>query len=146
MCKIFEGIIKFPQGSVLASILFIIYTADRARVVKRYNVTFKAFADDMKLYSIINNADSIGNIQLAIDDVLDWSSQWQLPISNTKCYLMDVGPPRKIGEFQPNSLAGVDLGLVDTARDLGIYIDSNMSFSSHIMEIVARAKRSLPTL
>ena len=59
--KVTSGI---PQGSVLGPILFTIYINDLPDVVQ--NIT-KLFADDTKLYAVVNNEEDQFNLQNDVD-------------------------------------------------------------------------------
>jgi len=125
--------------------MFIIFVSDLGYNLTQYHVTLKTFADDVKLYSVIDGDQRIDNLQFAIDEIYDWSTTWQLPISTSKCHVMDIGPAAKIAEFCTNSLAGTELSLVESARDLGVMFDSNLPFSHHISDIAVKAKiKTLP--
>ena len=41
-----------PQGSVLAPILFLLYTADLLRLIDSHNLRQNAFANDLQIYSL----------------------------------------------------------------------------------------------
>jgi hypothetical protein len=71
-----------PQGSVLVPILFTIYINDLPDVV--YNMA-KTFADDIKLYAIVNNDEERASLQNDIDRLLQWSKDWLLKF-NTCIY------------------------------------------------------------
>ena len=125
---------------MLAPLLFIIFISDLAHSLSQYQVTLKTFADDFKLYSVVDSDRNIDNLQFAIDTIYDWSNTWQVPIATNKCHVMDVGSAHKLGEFCPNTLAGNELNFVTSAKDLGVLIDSNLTFSPHISEITVKAK------
>ena len=125
---------------MLGPLLYIIYSADLAYEVEKYCVSCKAFADDVKLYSVIVDMKSLDNVQLAIDAVYQWSINWQLPIAINKCYALDITPNRSVEEVHPNHIGGVELDLVDSARDFGVIFDKHLTFSKHISTTVAKAK------
>ena len=109
-----------PQGSVLGPILFVIYINDLSDIFPK-TVTSKYFADDAKLYTEINSADDIDNLQFSLDKISDWASNWQLSIAIKKCYTMDMSVKAKIGFFCNNSIDGVEIENVSSLRDLGVF-------------------------
>jgi hypothetical protein len=61
-----------PQGSVLEPILFTIYINDLPDVVQ--NIA-KLFADDTKLYAVVNEEEQQISLQNDIDSLLKWSDR-----------------------------------------------------------------------
>ena len=83
--KVLSGI---PQGSVLGPLLFVIFINDMPDVVKE-NIC-KLFADDCKLYGIINSAID-QRLQKDLSNLENWSNVWDLPFNATKCKVMHFG-------------------------------------------------------
>ena len=79
-----------PQGSVLGPILFIIYINNICDLSERYQklVTFKLFADDVKVYSPVNDFNSVDQLQTCLNDVARWADDWQLKLSPHKCCVL----------------------------------------------------------
>jgi ribonuclease P/MRP protein subunit RPP40 len=75
-CPVISGV---PQGSVLGPILFIIYVNDIAHLTTLNSVSIKMFADDTKLYTVLQD-DSVfsTDLQSCLDAIIDWSATWQL--------------------------------------------------------------------
>src|ERR1043165_7891153 len=66
-----------------------------------------------------------------LDSIVQWSDMWQLKLSNHKCgsLLLKI----KAGFDDVNNLLVGDepFNVLDTVRDLGILVDSKLTFSSH---------------
>ena len=77
--EIISGIL---QGSVLGPILFVIFINDMPGKVI-FN-TCKLFADDSKLYGS-------ANMQRDLDELVKWSTKWQLPFNERKCKTLPFG-------------------------------------------------------
>ena len=124
------------QGSCLGPLLFLIYINDVTDAL-RSDCTCQLFADDLKLYSVANIAD---NNTLVIQDSLDklcrWSDLWQLTISHKKCLVISIGCHVNDDSFK---LYDQTVQSVNTVRDLGVQFCSNLTFTSHINTIVAKA-------
>jgi len=69
-----------PQGNVLEPTLFLLFINDVRDIFSHLSVSFKLFADDIKLYSCydITFAD---DLCIAVKQLCDWSTVWQLNIS-----------------------------------------------------------------
>lgn len=129
-----------PQGSVLGPILFVIYINDLPDIFPK-NVVSKYFADDAKLYTEIKNIDDVDTLQFSLDNLTHWASSWQLAISILKCCNMDITTGNNGGSFYENFIDGIQLENVTEIRDLGVFLDSKLTFTSHISQIVAKAKQ-----
>lgn len=90
----------------------------------------------MKLYSIVESPIDSKTMQDALNMLFKWADTWQLGISYKKCSALPVGSPNldRVFAFGSNTVANVSC-----VRDLGVLIDSNLSFAEHISHIVAKA-------
>nr|VZI51637.1 unnamed protein product [Spirometra erinaceieuropaei] len=105
-----------PQGSALGPILFIIYVSD---CVNELDCGVAMFAEDIKLWSVIRNADDEQHLQANPNRLQQWSKAWRLPFNEKKCNILRVGRARP-----PNHMAyclhGIPLQEVDSQKDLGV--------------------------
>ena len=124
-----------PQGSVLGPILFLIYINDLVDLFDS-NVSVKLFADDAKIYINIVDITSINTLQDALFSISRWANLWQLKISITKCSVLHLGRHNLSYDY---AIDGVTLPNVREVRDLGVIIDSKLSFSAHYAQIVSKA-------
>jgi hypothetical protein len=131
-----------PQGSVLGPIFFLIFINDIVSLCCG-NTTVKLFADDVKLYSIYNCEDGMLNLQQSVDKLVYWSNAWQLKINVDKCHVLPIRNHKRSKDNRPTQcqylLDGVPLSNVSFTSDLGIIIDSNLSFKLHISTIISKA-------
>ena len=70
-----------PSGPLL----FVIFINDMPDEVKLD--ICKLFADDCKLYDIVNTATE-NKLQMDLCKLEEWSKKWQLPFNATKCKVM----------------------------------------------------------
>ena len=85
--SIVSGVI---QGSVLGPLLFLLYINDVADIFGS-NCVSKLHADDIKLYSLLNNPLDYNDLQSNLNDLQQWSYKWQLSISYKKCNVLYLG-------------------------------------------------------
>ena len=90
-----------------------------------------AYADDVKLYS---NDPAV--IQRALTLVSNWCKTWQLSLSIDKCCVLALGNTPQV----PFLLESHVLPYVSSMKDLGILVDSDLSFSEHVTYLVKKAR------
>ena len=137
-----------PQGTVLGPILFLLYINDLLPTLK--NCQGLCFADDTKLISRILGLESTTLLQEDLCRVIEWSSinnmelhedKFQLlsyPLNNS--YLLRQLPfyPENV---EYNTPKGHVIELTDTARDLGVLVSCNRSWSPHIEQTAQGARK-----
>ena len=129
-----------PQGSVLGPLLFLIYVNS---VTKDVSVQWAAYADDFKLSVCFPRGQSsvrsskIGNLQSSLDSIASVGSSWNLNLNSSKCVVMRFGENEAI--FPTNyTIDGKRLKCVKGYKDLGVFVDSNLKFHTHINQVVGR--------
>ena len=135
-CSVISGV---PQGSVLGPVLFILYVNDICNLVPNC-VTIKLFADDTKLYSVINDSTTADCLQSCLTAISEWSDHWQLKLSPSKCTVLHVSLPKtRTASNVAYRISGHTLPTVDSVTDLGIKYNSKLRFWPHVDSIVSKA-------
>lgn len=84
-----------PQGGVLSSLLFLLYTMDLPKLFSTSQfVKTKIFADDIKIYGIYNEDNSYevcSELERSIAKLYDYVSSWNLTMNIDKCFVMHIG-------------------------------------------------------
>ena len=124
------------QGSVLGSKLFNIYINDLPDVV--YNMA-KLFADDTKLYAIVNNDEERASLQNDIHRLVQWSKDWLLKFNASKCKHVHFGPETNA----TYKMEEKNITKSDEEKDLGITIDGKLKFQQHINLQTKKANQRL---
>jgi len=137
--QITSGVI---QGSCLGPLLFLLYINDLPDIFDE-GITIKLYADDVKLYYRITaeSIDSLSSIQEQLQKLAKWAQDWQLPISYSKCNLINLGCKAVKEHKPPLALGGQTLQCVEHVSDLGVTIDSKLKFSTHVANICCKAHR-----
>ena len=129
-----------PQGSVLGPLLFVIYINDLPEHVIS---SIFLFADDTKIMKEVNSIHDSLLIQSDIEALEKWSDDWLLKFHPDKCHVLTVGKFDNIRHAHPYQLNGNQLEHVFVEKDLGILIDSELSFEEHISKQVNKANAML---
>ena len=131
--KLTKGV---PQGSILGPTLFTIYTIELSWILKKHNVNFKLYADDTQFYF------SIAIIQSKIKEVMTDIKNWmvkklKLNDDKTECMLFGTENTLKNYEqFQRIMIGTSNIRIVPVLRNLGVYIDSNLTMKNQISSTV----------
>ena len=77
-----------PQGSVLGPVLFLIFINDLDNAI--FSNVLK-FADDTKVYKVVDNQFDSVQLQSDLDSLGDWAVKWQMKFNVEKCKVVHYG-------------------------------------------------------
>ena len=138
-----------PQGSILVLFLFIVYINDIARATNHFTVRF--FADDTSLtavddskvflsFSLPDVDTAIANLEQDLLRVAAWCCENQLLINPDKTKFMLIATRQLRKRFSSSpvvSFLGKYLEPVASAKDLGVTLDSHLTYDCHISNVVS---------
>ena len=138
-----------PQGSVLGPLLFVLFISPIANVInpdqsnQNNTVSFHQYADDTQLYIGTNSSmltTQIASIESCTQRVHNWLLNNGLHLNPSKSEAIVFYNPRSkplaalaesIGTV---SVAGSPIKLQTSIKNLGVYLDSTMSFDKQVSE------------
>lgn len=128
-----------PQGSVLGPLLFLVYIN---HVASQLSSNFKIFADDLKIYALIDqsNPDAEALVQTDIATLSHTSESWGLNLNASKCAVLRFMRGSRSAVSSPvYVLNGNLLPVLNSYRDLGVTVDTSMKFHEHIDSLSHKA-------
>ena len=130
-----------PQGSILGPLLFLWYINDLPDELSSSTLAF-LFADDTKLVRIIHSESDMTTFQQDIDKVFHWSTKWRMKFNLDKCEAVRV--TRKKSPIQGTfNIGNYVVSQTDTQKDLGVVVNNNLKWSSHIISTSSKANQIL---
>jgi ribonuclease P/MRP protein subunit RPP40 len=128
-----------PQGSVLGPLFFNIFIND---LVASLDVSCLLYADDIKIYTIINTVSDSLRLQRSIDEIADRCRKSGLILNFPKCSVVTFTKKVKPLLFD-YTLNNKILLKRSSVQDLGVLFDSKLSFCDYILCITSAAFKSL---
>lgn len=127
-----------PQGSILGPMLFNLYLSSLGNIIRRYNIPFHIYADDIQLIVPCPSSDSI-IVTPILSDIQSWISSRHLRLNSSKSEYLVLHPPRISPPVLPFPLS-------DTVKNLGIIFDSSLTFSCNVVSVVRTCRLILRSL
>ena len=118
------------QGTSLGPLCFLIYINDLSMHIK--NCILKLFADDAKIYFCYPRGNWSDLLQIDLNNITQWALLWQLTISIEKTCMLYLGNGNSRNVYVLNN---VNLTVVDSVKDLGVIVTSDLSWHIHISRV-----------
>lgn len=129
-----------PQGSHLGPLLFVLYINDITDYIKHSKVLL--YADDAKIFKIIKDVSDCDLLQEDLSNLERYCTDNNIFLNNKKCSIITFSRKKKnIGHNY--TISNKVLNRVTQIRDLGVIMDSKLSFIPHIENVVTKSFKQL---
>ena len=130
---------EVPQGSVLCSVLFILFVDDITKDLRRV-AHASQYADDLAIWS--SSPDPLKAsfaVQSSFTVLETWSNLWRFPLNPKKCESSFFSADTQQATFQPRLyLLGIPLSFNPTPKFLGVTFDRTLSFGAHVQSLCSK--------
>ena len=134
-----------PQGSILGPLLFIIYMNDLPNVAEKFEMIL--YADDTTLFAALDtggsNLDNINLLNGELDLVSTWLKVNKLSLNAAKTKGMLFHAVQRKVTYPELYIDAIKIEFVKTFKFLGLTLDENMNWNSHINIVSNKISRAI---
>ena len=133
-----------PQGGVLSPVMWNIAFDGLLEIFSKGPVTCIGFADDAALVNTGSYANTlVAEAQSAVNKATDWGKENGLEFSPAKTAVILFARNKKPKKLAKLKVYDKEVEFVDSAKYLGLIIDSSLSWKPHIKLKLKKAKAHL---
>ena len=126
---------------MLGPLLFLVYIND---IVKGLQNDIKLFADDTSIFSVVKEKDeAAASLNQDLEKLNLWAWQWKMQFNCDKTEEVIFSVKRSKIEHPTHNLGSDDVKRTDEHKHLGLILDSQLNFKSHIRQAISKARRGI---
>ena len=139
-----------PQGSILGPLLFVLFINDMFSCISA-ETNIALYADDTKIWRRITMFSDHLILQNDINNLFDWSVRNKMVFHPDKCKALSVTLQRNILDNLPFNvfiyeINGTLIDYVRSQKDLGILVNTNLTWGPHYDMLIMQASSKLGLL
>ncbi|RVE54312.1 hypothetical protein evm_001139 [Chilo suppressalis] len=129
-----------PQGSLLGPLFYSAYLNDIGSCFK--HAKFLLYADDTKIYMKVKSNEDCLQLQKDLDRLSEYYVRNRIAVNETKCIHIQFIRRKNAIEYN-FKLNNTSLCRATTVKDLGLYLDTKLTFEKHFEHIINKAHKNL---
>ncbi len=129
-----------PQGSVLSPLLFSLYMLPLGNIIRKYRISFHCYADDTISLHKTRLTSKLSKLTECVKNLKDWMTNNFLLLNSDKTEILLIGPKNSTHNLLDYNLQLDGCTVTSsTVKNLGVILDSNLSFENHISHVTKTA-------